>query len=173
MAKRVGSSKDKGFIGQDPKRRLEIEAKLFQDFEPKDVLEEIWLSDIAMLTATIEYYRHLEAAINYKLLSNHNLPKMLAEADAVAEVEASGRKKALADDSDLLGSASFRRAMGQLTENDLKKIDTIISLINKLRRERERVYNQFDRKRRPTIINAVKYQELPRNGETDIEALAD
>lgn len=171
MAKRVGRLKDKGFIGQDPKRRAEIEAKLFQDFQPKDVLEEIWLSEIALLTATIEYYRHLEASINYKLLNNYNLQKMLAEADA--EEEASGRKKSLADERDLLGSTSFRRAMGQLNENDLKSIDTIIGIINKVRRERERIYNQFDRKRRPTIINAVKYQELPRKGETDIENMAD
>lgn len=49
MKKRVGSAVEPFLVGCDPKRRAEIESKLFADFEPQDVLEEIWLSDIAVL----------------------------------------------------------------------------------------------------------------------------
>ena len=67
MTKRVGSAVEPFLVGQNPQRRKEIEAQLFKDFAPKDVLEEIWLSDRAVLTATIEYYRQLEAAIVVEL----------------------------------------------------------------------------------------------------------
>ncbi len=67
MKKRIGSAVEPFIVGQDESRRAEIEAQLFKDFEPKDVLEEIWLSDIAVLTTTIEYYRELEAAVTLKL----------------------------------------------------------------------------------------------------------
>lgn len=67
MARRVGSAIEPFAVGQDPKRRAEVEAQLYKDFKPKDVLEEIWLSDIAVLTATIEYYRQLDAAVTLTL----------------------------------------------------------------------------------------------------------
>ena len=50
MKKRIGSAVEPFIAVQDEGRRAEIEAQLFKDFEPKDVLEEIWLSDIAVLT---------------------------------------------------------------------------------------------------------------------------
>jgi transposase len=62
---------------------------------------------------------------------------------------------------------------GKLSQYQLKQINTVIDMINKLRRERERIYNQFERKRRPALINAVKYQETSPNDDPAIENLAD
>lgn len=67
VKKAVGSAVEPFLVGRDPQRRAEIEANLFADFKPKDVLEEIWLSDIAVLTTTIEYYRNLEASVTLNL----------------------------------------------------------------------------------------------------------
>ena len=169
MAKRIGSLRDTSFIGQDPKRRAEIEAQLFDDFKPKDVLEEIWLSEIAALTTTIEYYRRLEVAINFSYLDNHGVHQLLDEEEANAGI----RGKKFDRQGDLLSGTSFRKTLGKLSQYQLKQINTVIDMINKLRRERERIYNQFERKRRPALINAVKYQETSPNDEPAIENLAD
>ena len=169
MAKRVGSLRDTSFIGQDPKRRREIEAQLFEDFEPKDVLEEIWLSDIAALTTTIEYYRRLEVSINFSRLEKHGVKELLKEENDLA----ASRGEKLERQGGHFNSPSFLKAMGSLNDNDLKKINTVIDMINKLRRERERIYNQFERKRRPALVNAVKYQEVTPIHDATIDNLAD
>lgn len=169
MTKRIGSLKDTSFIGQDPKRRVEIEAQLFEDFKPKDVLEEIWLSEIAALTTTIEYYRRLEVSINFTYLENHGVLELLDQ----EEVDAANHGEKLDRLGDLISGNSFRQALGKLSQYQLKQINSVIDMINKLRRERERIYNQFERKRRPALINAVKYQEIPPNDDAAIDNLAD
>ncbi len=169
MAKRIGSLKDTSFIGQDPKRRVEIEAQLFQDFKPKDVLEEIWLSEIAALTTTIEYYRRLEVSINFTYLENHGVLELLDQ----EEVDAAKYGEKLDRLGDLISGTGFRKALGKLSQYQLKQINSVIDMINKLRRERERIYNQFERKRRPALINAVKYQEIQTNDDAAIDNLAD
>lgn len=169
MAKRIGSLKDTSFIGQDPKRRVEIEEQLFQDFKPKDVLEEIWLSEIAALTTTIEYYRRLEVSINFTYLENHGVLELLDQ----EEVDAAKYGEKLDRLGDLISGTGFRKALGKLSQYQLKQINSVIDMINKLRRERERIYNQFERKRRPALINAVKYQEIQTNDDAAIDNLAD
>ena len=169
MAKRIGSLRDISFIGQDPKRRVEIETQLFQDFKPKDVLEEIWLSEIAVLTTTIEYYRRLEVSINFAYLEKHGVRELLEEEKELA----AALGKTLDRPDGHLSSPRFRKALGKLSEHQLKQINMVIDMINKLRRERERIYNQFERKRRPALIHAVRYQEVPPNDDAATDNLAD
>ena len=88
MKKRTGSLKDPTFIGQDPARRKAIEAQLYEDFGPKDVLEEIWLSEIAILTATLEFYRELEAAANLAIAKRRDL-------DAALKLENAGKSRSV------------------------------------------------------------------------------
>lgn len=169
MEKRVGSLRDTSFIGQDPKRKAELEAQLFADFKPKDVLEEIWLSEIASLTATIEYYRRLEVSINYNFLEKRGVQTFLAEEKA----RAAARGTKIDGRGDLLSGTAFLKALGKFSQADLKEINTVIDVINKLRRERERIYNQFDRKRRPALVNAVKYSEVTTGSDPAVQNLAD
>ena len=89
MAKRVGKLVEPFIVGQDPRRKAQLEEQLFKDFSPKDVLEEIWLSDIAVLTASIEYYRSLEAAVTRKLLTDRGFQSLLfAQSPEVQQGEA-------------------------------------------------------------------------------------
>jgi hypothetical protein len=164
MKKPVGSAIEPFLVGRDPKRRAEIEAKLFADFNPKDVLEEIWLSDIAVLTATIEYYRTLEASVTLNLAKKHNLEQQLRDEFP--------KKKDLSF-QDATGSAAFRTALGKFTALDVKRISDIADLINKMRRERERVYLLFERKRRPAVLNAVKVAEAEGTSKYVVEDLSD
>lgn len=164
MARRVGSAIEPFVIGQDPKRRAEVEAQLYKDFKPKDVLEEIWLSDIAVLTATIEYYRQLEAAVTLKIANRRGL-------DGLLRVEFS--EKVDFTLTDAVGSRALRTALGEFTPADLKQISTIADLISQVRRERERVYLLFERKRRPALLNAVKVAQKNDRETFAIEDLGD
>ena len=164
MTKRVGSAVEPFVVGQDPKRRAEIEAQLFADFKPRDVLEEIWLSDIAVLTATIEYYRQLEASVTLRIAKRRGLEQGLLEEFP------SKRKLTL---SDAFGSRAFRTALGEFTPADLKQISSIADLISNMRRERERVYLLFERKRRPALLNAVKVAQKNDRETFAIEDLGD
>ena len=164
MARRVGSAIEPFVVGQDPKRRAEVEAQLYKDFKPKDVLEEIWLSDIAVLTATIEYYRQLEAAVTLKIANRRGL-------DGLLRVEFS--EKVDFTLTDAVGSRALRTALGEFTPADLKQISTIADLISQVRHERERVYLLFERKRRPALLNAVKVAQKNDRETFAIEDLGD
>lgn len=164
MAKRVGSAVEPFVVGQNPQRRKEIEAQLFKDFTPKDVLEEIWLSDIAVLTATIEYYRQLEASVTLKLAKRRGLELQL---------QAEFPEKTDLTLGDAVGSRAFRTALGEFTPADLKQISTIADLISQVRRERERVYLLFERKRRPALLNAVKVAQKNDRETFAVEDLGD
>ena len=164
MKKRIGSAVEPFIIGQDESRRDEIEAQLFKDFEPRDVLEEIWLSDIAVLTTTIEYYRELEAAVTFKLAFDHKLETHLHE-------EFSDKPEV--DWEEVPGSEALRKALGEFTTQDVERISAIVDLITKMRRERERVYLLFERKRRPLVLNAVKTAELAAREKYAVESLSD
>lgn len=164
MKKPIGSAVEPFHVGHDPKRRAEIEAKLFADFKPQDVLEEIWLSDIAVLTATIEYYRKLEASVTLNLAKKYGLEEQLR--DEFPE------KKDLSL-HDAAGSAAFLAALGKFSAHDLKRISDIADLTSKMRRERERVYLLFERKRRPAVLNAVKVAEAGSKDKYVVEGLSD
>lgn len=164
MVKRVGSAVEPFVVGQDPKRRAEIEAQLFKDFEPKDVLEEIWLSDVAVLTATIEYYRALEAAVMLKIATRRGLVQNLhAELPDKQDVTL----------NDAVGTRAFRIALGEFTPADLKQLSNITDLIAKMRRERERIYLLFERKRRPVLLNAVKVVQTAGREKFAVENISD
>ena len=169
MARRIGSLRDTSFVGQDRKRRVQLEAQLFADLKPEDVLEEIWLSDIALLTTSIEYYRRLEVSLNYTLAVSRGLDRYLKEEEAAAARQG----KALDHGADPLTGTAFLRTMGRFCQDDLKEINAIIDIINKLRRERERIYINFDRKRRPSIVNAVKYREVTPEDDPSPEGSAE
>jgi len=164
MTRRVGSLNEPFVVGQDPQRKQALEAQLFEDFKPKDVLEEIWLSDIAVLTATIEYYRTLEASVTLNFAKKYGLEEQLREEFP--------EKKDLSL-HDAAGSAAFFAALGKFSAFDLKRISDIADLTSKMRRERERVYLLFERKRRPAVLNAVKVAEAGSKDKYVVEDLSD
>ena len=167
MTKRTGSLQDPTFIGQDPARRKAIEERLYSDFGPKDVLEEIWLSEIAALTTTIEYYRELEAATNLEIANRHGL-------EAALSLENASKSRAVLNAEDgAIKSRAVRLILGQFKPNDVKRIDAIVDMIGKFRRERDRIYLQFERKRRPALLNAVKYTEANEGAARLTDKLSD
>ena len=60
-----------------------------------------------------------------------------------------------------------------MTQFDLDRIGTVVELISKMRRERERVYLLFERKRRALVIDAVNAAETLAETRLGIENLSD
>lgn len=104
------------------------------------------LSDIAVLTTTIEYYRQLEAAVMLKIAKRRGLDTLLkAEFPAKSDLSL----------NDAVGSQALRTALGDFNALDLDQLSTITDLITQVRRERERVFLLFERKRRPALLKAA------------------
>jgi len=164
MGRNTGRAIEPMIFGQNPARKAAIEAQLFADFEPNDVLEEIWLSDIAVLTAAIEYYRKLEAALLFKAAQRHGLDEKLNE-------EFSGHERPPL--FQLTDTRAFLLAASEFNLHDLANISAITDLISKTRRERERVYLLFERKRRPALLHAMKLAETAKLESYTVEDLGD
>ena len=62
---------------------------------------------------------------------------------------------------------------GMLNELQIRKIAAIADVIQKLQRERDRIYAQFERKRRPLVIASVKTVEAQMSSPNPTDKLAE
>jgi hypothetical protein len=136
---------------------------LSKQFEPQDILEEIWLHDIARITADIEIFRVVERSVQYHCL-REKLGQLRRDATlSESQVETASRgiyqlTIGEAGASEMPGLSTLAVA-GMLNELQIRKIAAIADVIQKLQRERDRIYAQFERKRRPLVIASVKTVE--------------
>jgi hypothetical protein len=159
MPKKKRALEHSRYPGEDDVRLMDIERQLFSAFKPEDILEEIWLSEIASLTSSIEYYRELEIFKNQAIVEKF---EPIDTSDGLAA-------------GFLLAKNPFhiKRILGFFDQDDIKHLASIIDITAKLRRERERIYLQFERKRRALVINVVNEVELKQERTIAIEALSD
>ena len=128
--------------------------------EAADALEKL-------LPATLEFYRELEAAANLAIAKRRDL-------DAALALENAGKSRSVKIEYDGgIKSKAVRMTLGEFDPDDIKHLTAIIDIINKTRRERERIYNQFERKRRPALLNAVKYSEVNDGAARILDNLSD
>jgi len=133
--------------------------RLVEDFKPEGLLEELWMYDIARITMNIEKFRTIELSVmlnqmlqnvqsqrrSYPIPQNDEIWfKIYAE-----EIALSQPHLKLPTDQDTL------KVVPNLSEEDIRKLAAINDLISKQQRERDRIYAQFERKRRPLIEAAV------------------
>jgi hypothetical protein len=136
---------------------------LIEDFAPQDTLEELWMSDIAKITANIQKFRAIEQSITLnqmlnKIHNRHDEREFLQKNSFSVKVFAerlSMNKPHWKHGTD--GPAL--RIAANLSEGDIRQLAAINDLIIKLQRERDRIFAQFGRKRRPLIEVAVKKVE--------------
>ncbi len=136
-------------------------------FEPQDILEEIWLHDIARITANIEIFRVIERTLQY-----HGMHERLEYLAKTFSMSATDARAAQSGIYELTISPNGGTTMpdlptilvaGAIGEAQLQKIASISDTIQKLQKERDRIYAQFDRKRQPLIIASVKRAEEQEN----------
>lgn len=150
---------------------------LIDDFKPKDILEEIWLHDIARITANIENFRIVERAVQLKKMRDR-----VTHLCKIGQMEPEYEQAALKA-AKQLAVRGFREGpivdqltltvSGALNENDLKGIAAVVEIIQKLQRERDRIYAQFERKRRPLIIASVGKVDAAQSEQAALDILPD
>ncbi len=150
---------------------------LSKQFEPQDILEEIWLHDIARITADIEIFRVVERSVQYHCLREKlgQLRRDATLSEGQAETASRGIYQLTigeAGASEMPGLSTLAVA-GMLNELQIRKIAAIADVIQKLQRERDRIYAQFERKRRPLVIASVKTVEAQMSSPNPTDKLAE
>lgn len=133
--------------------------RLVEDFKPDGLLEELWMYDIARITMNIEKFRTIERSVMLnqmlqKIESQTGRNSILKDYKVYFEMHAehiafSKPHLKLSTEKDTF------KVVANLSEEDIRKLAAINDLISKQQRERDRIYAQFERKRRPLIEAAV------------------
>ena len=166
-----GTAQRPALPGQDPGRVEAIYDLLCGQLHPSDVIEQMWLADIAYLTARIEYFR--------AALSGYYAGRLAGEDDLVGldegtrVIQRAAREFVLSARRDnpniwpelqyspelsplTPGDPAYTQKLGQVIDENL---DTIVKLDEaeiRLLRERDRLIAQFDRRRHTAVRDAIE-----------------
>lgn len=146
-------------------------------FEPKDILEEIWLHDIARITSSIEVFRLVERSVQYSSMKNRL--DNFVRTGAIHASRGEAANKGIYNltiggpGASKLPDAAILKVAGALSEIDIRKAAAIADVIQKLQRERDRIYAQFERKRRPLVVASVKTVEAQVSAPNPTDKLAE
>ena len=132
---------------------------LAEHFEPQDFIEELWLYNIATITVNIEKFRIIEQSV----MLNKMLDTVVTRQDGYDylrknEHAANTYAKHLSLGQPHWKSVSdfdAQKIAANVSESDIGELAAINDVIIKQQRERDRLFTQFDRKRRPLIKAAV------------------
>ena len=144
-----------------------IFATLCAEFVPTDLLETWWLNDVAHLTARIE---HLRLAV--RGFYRRRMKSMISDfytSDVKFDEDGMARAEALCDsdfslraEPDAQTAAVLERLMGLVLAEDNASIRVFDDLERGLLRERDRVFAQFEKRRRQKVIEVVAAVEAPK-----------
>jgi hypothetical protein len=166
---------------ENPETSNDTVQKLFnalsEHFKPQDILEEIWLHDIARITAQIEVFRVVERSVEYQTLLDRlnfliTTRKLSKDLHSVAHSGVYDLTVGGVGGSKMPHSVALE-VTGALREVDIRKVASIADVIQKLQRERDRIYAQFERKRRPLVVASVKTVEAQVSAPNPTDKLAE
>lgn len=174
--------------GQDPMREEELRIELAHDYSPQDRFEHIWLEDIAYRVAMIEVIRAQIAGCRMRMVQKRlgDLKRRDAELKGyqahMAEIGVetgedfagtylSPAERAALDHwikygttpreyTNLLNDPQFAWLLGNLDPAQMQVLRQFQILEQEEVRERDRIFRQFERRRRQAVMDAVKQAEL-------------
>lgn len=172
--------------GQDPVREEELRIELSEESKPEGLIEHIWVEDITYRIAVIEVIRAQIAG--FRALAVRNSYKRLLDHDEMVRAVAKGEPSEIVysrDDRDVLDGcflSEFRAPerdnsldvqamallLGDMHSNDLAQLGQLQMYEHEEVRERDRIVNQFERRRQVAMRHAVEMVEARRRA-----ALAD
>jgi hypothetical protein len=145
--------------GQDSEAVRILRDLLAADLDPKDLIERIWVRDIALLTIRSEELRRVQMAVHKVLLQNAAdtergnagvaAPPRANALAAVAPAAASGPGWAF--DLGGLDVDRLEWLVGMTYAQQLATFDMLARMEAEVRKDRERVILQFDRRRRSSV----------------------
>lgn len=147
--------------GQNSERVALYLNALRQQFEPKDTIEEWWLNDLAHLTARIEHMRTTSRGFYLSRL-HQTLDEQSQYESAFSQEQFEELTTMAETDFELEGEANalqsslYNRLLGLATGGNLDKLRILDDLEKGLLRERDRVFAQFEKRRRDQVMAAVR-----------------
>jgi hypothetical protein len=153
--------------GQDPGRVEAILALLTQELQPTGMIEQLWLADIAYLTARIEYFRAGLRGFYAEMQRADLGPSMYRSRFDEDHYYGEREELSALQDSDFqpepgnthLDDPAFTRQLGHIIGKNLPIVQRLDDTEQRLLRERDRMIAQFDRRRRNAVRDAVKNAE--------------
>jgi hypothetical protein len=173
----LGAPERPALPGQDPGRVEAILELLTQELQPTGMIEQLWLADIAYLTARIEYFRAglrgFYAGLQRAEIAPRYIDEMLIPFSPA--YDRSGHDAAERRREELralqvndfqpepgkthLDDSRFTHMLGQIIGENLAIIQRLDDTEQRLLRERDRMIAQFDRRRRNAVRDAVENAE--------------
>lgn len=167
--------------GQNPHREAMLRSELAASFRPKDTSEMLWVHDIAYCTANMEaitaqisavQMHHVVQASRAALAENpfaahpELAPSSPYSPDERAHLEelSSGGFTA-AYNGTLLNDPIFASLHGSVTGAQIKISRELQQLLHDERKERDRIINQLERRRRNAMRDAIERAEEGRRAE--------
>lgn len=165
--------------GQDPLREEELRIELAEEFKPHSLIEKIWVEDIAYRVASIEVIRAQMAGFRARVVKTTY--KELVGADAFDDdlicgwdkLTYSANDRAVlaqnfdhgfmaTDRENFFAMPPFAVLMGSMAQDDLAQLRQLQVYEHEEVRERDRIVNQFERRRRQAMRHAIEMIEARR-----------
>ena len=132
---------------------------LVEHFKPQDFVEEMWLHNIATIMVNIEKFRAIEQSV----MLNQMLEAVMTRQDGYDylrkhQYAANDYAKSLSLGKPHNNSGSLhdgQKIAANLSESDIRQLAAINDLIIKQQRERDKIFLQFERRRRLLVEAAV------------------
>lgn len=161
--------------GQDPDREASLRAELTASFEPVGAVEMLWVSDIAYCTATMDVYRAQIYGMRFRqaeeaysrMVEAEKLDEMggitptidWSEDDRNFLAIVVDRKFAAPWHKSFLDDSRFASLLARAGKHDLEMLRMLQQLLHDEAKERDRIINQFERRRRNAMRDAIELAE--------------
>lgn len=155
------SSQHPQLPGQAPGHSAALLTELRRHYAPQDVIEEMWLRDIAWQMAKIDYFRTATAGLHdYALRAiQPGLASTAMANDSTAIGELMAKDWRLKNGTPGVLTPAFQRLLGFVTNARLQNLGQLATLEQMMVRERDRIIAQFERRRREQLHDTVRMVE--------------
>ncbi len=156
--------------GQDPNRCEQLYGELCRYFSPRDPIEGMWVNDVAVITARIEFLRksHRAAtlvALRREVRANPHFTGDISPAEAeIAAAEVLTDTYNLKTKPGSSGSEEnlpIVRLLGTMSMKSLRQEEDFMGLEFAALRERDRIIGQIGKKRSEEMRAALKLIQAP------------
>ena len=161
--------------GHDRLRDARLRAEVAAYWKPQGVVETVWVNDIANCLAVIEVMQALKRGFMLRALrqslqsqQNHQPWPLVGEAqetsicsaDELETISQLGEDNFIAcDHTSLLDQSCFAMLLGQMPPSDVAHLRRLDEIIHVQSRERDRLINQLDRRRRQASRDTIEWAE--------------
>lgn len=149
-------------------RETNLRLELAACFEPANAIEMLWVADIAYCTAAMEMYRAQIAGFRMRALKTarseyahegHGENGVYSKADRQELAALAARNFQAEKNEPVLANSSFATLLGHNSREDLTSLRLLQQLLHDETKERDRLVNLRDRRRRLAARDVIEWAE--------------